>query len=38
MLRLGQPEDVAKAAIFLSSGLSAYITGHVLHVTGGLGM
>jgi 3-oxoacyl-[acyl-carrier protein] reductase len=38
MLRLGLPEDVAKAAVFLSCDLSAYITGHVLHVTGGLGM
>jgi 3-oxoacyl-[acyl-carrier protein] reductase len=38
MLRLGLPEDVAKAALFLSCDLSAYITGHVLHVTGGLGM
>ncbi|MCL1817590.1 MAG: 3-oxoacyl-[acyl-carrier-protein] reductase [Spirochaetaceae bacterium] len=38
MARLGEPEDVAKAVLFLSSDLSAYITGHVLHVTGGLGM
>jgi 3-oxoacyl-[acyl-carrier protein] reductase len=38
MARLGQPEDVAKAALFLSGDLSSYITGHVLHVTGGLGM
>jgi 3-oxoacyl-[acyl-carrier protein] reductase len=38
MTRLGEPEDVAKAALFLSSDLSSYITGHVLHVTGGLGM
>jgi 3-oxoacyl-[acyl-carrier protein] reductase len=38
MARLGEPEDVAKAALFLSSDLAAYITGHVLHVTGGLGM
>jgi 3-oxoacyl-[acyl-carrier protein] reductase len=38
MARLGGPEDVAKAALFLSCDLSAYITGHVLHVTGGLGM
>jgi 3-oxoacyl-[acyl-carrier protein] reductase len=38
MVRLGQPEDVAKAALFLSCDLSSYITGHVVHVTGGLGM
>ncbi|MDR3201476.1 MAG: 3-oxoacyl-[acyl-carrier-protein] reductase [Spirochaetales bacterium] len=38
MVRLGEPADVAKAALFLSSDLSSYITGHVLHVTGGLGM
>ncbi|MDR1933079.1 MAG: 3-oxoacyl-ACP reductase FabG [Spirochaetales bacterium] len=38
MTRLGEPEDVAKAALFLSCDLSSYVTGHVLHVTGGLGM
>ncbi|MDR1625876.1 MAG: 3-oxoacyl-ACP reductase FabG [Spirochaetia bacterium] len=38
MVRLGEPEDVARAALFLSCDLSSYITGHVLHVTGGLGM
>jgi 3-oxoacyl-[acyl-carrier protein] reductase len=38
MVRLGLPEDVAKAALFLSCDLSSYITGHVVHVTGGLGM
>ncbi len=36
--RLGKPEDVADAALFLASSASAYITGHVLHVNGGLYM
>jgi 3-oxoacyl-[acyl-carrier protein] reductase len=34
--RLGQPEDVAKAALFLASEDSSYITGTVLEVNGGL--
>jgi len=33
--RFGQPEDVANAALFLASDLSAYITGAVLPVDGG---
>ena len=36
--RLGKPEDVADAALFLASSASDYITGHVLHVNGGLYM
>ena len=34
--RLGQPEDVAGAVVFLSSDQAAYITGQVLVVDGGL--
>ncbi len=34
-LGIGQPDDVAKAALFLSSEESRYITGQVLHVNGG---
>jgi len=36
MGRLGTPEDVAKAALFLASSDADYITGHVLHVNGGM--
>ena len=38
MERLGQPEDVAQAALFLVSEASSYITGHVLNVNGGIYM
>jgi len=34
--RLGEPEDVAKAAVFLASDDSSYITGHVISVNGGM--
>jgi len=34
--KMGLPEDVAKASLFLASDDSAYITGHVLSVNGGL--
>ncbi len=36
MKRLGQPEDLVGAAIFLCSDEAAYITGHVLVVDGGI--
>jgi len=34
--RLGEPEDVANAVIFLSSSLSDYISGETIHVNGGM--
>jgi 3-oxoacyl-[acyl-carrier protein] reductase len=33
---MGRPEDIANAALFLGSDLSAYITGQVLSVCGGM--
>ena len=38
MQRLGQPEDVARAVAFLAGPESAYITGQVLAVDGGMSM
>jgi 3-oxoacyl-[acyl-carrier protein] reductase len=34
--RIGTPDDVASAVVFLASGEASYITGHVLNVNGGL--
>lgn len=36
MKRGGHPEDVANACVFLGSDMSAYVTGQVLNVCGGL--
>uniref|UniRef100_A0A914WRS1 (3R)-3-hydroxyacyl-CoA dehydrogenase n=1 Tax=Plectus sambesii TaxID=2011161 RepID=A0A914WRS1_9BILA len=38
MGRMGQPEEIADAAVFLSSDLSSYVTGTTIEVTGGMGM
>jgi 3-oxoacyl-[acyl-carrier protein] reductase len=38
MQRLGTPEDVAKAVLFLVTGGSDYVTGQVLQIDGGLYM
>ncbi len=36
LARLGTPDDVASAVVFLASDEAAYITGHVLAVNGGM--
>ena len=34
--KLGKPEDIANAVIFLSSDQSDYINGETIHVNGGM--
>jgi 3-oxoacyl-[acyl-carrier protein] reductase len=36
--KLGSPEDVAAAALYLASKEAAYVTGQTLHVNGGMAM
>jgi len=36
--RLSEPQDIANAVLFLAGPQSDYVTGHVLHVDGGMGM
>lgn len=38
MGRIGTPQDMAGAALFLASPLAGYVTGQTLVVDGGLGM
>ena len=36
--RLGTADEIATAAVFLASTEAAYVTGHTLHVNGGMAM
>ncbi len=36
--RLGAPQDIANAVVFLASPLAAYVTGETIHVNGGMHM
>ena len=38
MAKMGNPEDVANAAVFLASDEAGYITGQTIHVNGGMAM
>ena len=36
MKKLGEPSDIANAAVFLASGAASYITGQVININGGM--
>jgi 3-oxoacyl-[acyl-carrier protein] reductase len=36
MARMGEAREVASAIVFLASDEASFITGHILHVDGGL--
>jgi NAD(P)-dependent dehydrogenase (short-subunit alcohol dehydrogenase family) len=36
MHRIGQPEEIAKVAVFLASDVASYMTGTTVYVDGGL--
>lgn len=38
LARMGSPEDIAAAAVYLASDQAAYVTGQTLHINGGLYM
>jgi 3-oxoacyl-[acyl-carrier protein] reductase len=38
MGRLGQGSEIATACVYLASSEAAYVTGHTLHVNGGMAM
>jgi 3-oxoacyl-[acyl-carrier protein] reductase len=36
--RLGTPDDIAAATVYLASDEAAYVTGQTLHINGGMAM